>query len=94
MPIEPVVVVTPPTPFSCAWAQLGLAKAMDGMVAIGSAAEGYGIGTRWVRYRSPSEQQMSIDYWQRMVEQYCGYPAVPSVVTGRATARRVILRDV
>lgn len=88
------VIDTPPTPYTCAWAQWGLAKAMDGMVAVSSGSSGYGIGTRWNRYRTPAEQQMSIDYWQRMVEQYCGTPPVPSVVTGRATARRVIMRDV
>jgi hypothetical protein len=83
-----------PSPYTCAWAQLGLSKAMDGMMAAGSGASGYGIGTRWVRYKSAAEQQVAVDYWQRMVEQYCGCPPVPSVVTGRATARRVIMRDV
>jgi hypothetical protein len=81
-------------PFTCPWAQNGLAKAMDGMVAVGSGTEGYGIGTRWVRYRTAAEHLATVDYWQKMVELYCGTPPLPTSVTGRDTASRVILRDV
>jgi hypothetical protein len=84
----------PLVPFTCPWAQNGLAKAMDGMVAVGDGAHGYGIGTRWVRRRTAAEQLASVDYWQKMVELYCGTAPLPTSVTGRDTAKRVILRDV
>ena len=91
---DEVVAVIVLEPFTCEWAQDGLKKALDGLVAIGSGVEGYGIGTRWVRYRTAAEQMNSIDYWTKMVELYCGIPAPPSSVTGRDTAFRVVLRDV
>jgi hypothetical protein len=84
----------PIVPFTCPWAQDGLKKALDGLVALASGVEGYGIGTRWVRYRTSAEHLASVDYWTKMVELYCDLPAPPTSVTGRDTARRVILRDV
>jgi hypothetical protein len=71
-----------------------LAKALDGFVAASSGVSGYGIGTRWVRYKSAAEQAQGVDYWNKMVELFCGAAPLPTSVTGRDTASRVILRDV
>lgn len=84
----------PIVPFTCPWAQDGLRRAMEGMVGTGSGVEGYGIGSRWVRFRTAAEQAATVDYWQKMVEYYCGAAALPPWMTGRDTACRIVPRDV
>ena len=81
-------------PFTCPWAQDGLRRALDGMNAASSGVEGYGVGSRHVRYKSAAEQATAVDYWMQLVEYYCGVDALPTSLTGRDTARRVIPRDV
>jgi hypothetical protein len=85
---------TPLLPFTCPWAQDGLRKAMDGMNAASSGVEGYGVGSRHLRYRTVAEHGVVVDYWMKMVEYYCGIEALPTALTGRDTAFRVIPRDV
>jgi hypothetical protein len=86
---------TPLVPFTCPWAQDGLRKAMEGMQSItAGGVEGYGVGSRNVRFRTAAEQGKSVDYWMKMVEFYCGTDALPSALTGRDTACRIIPRDV
>jgi hypothetical protein len=67
---------------------------MDGMNAASSGVEGYGVGSRHVRYKSIADQGKVVDYWMKMVEYYCGIDALPTALTGRDTAFRVIPRDV
>lgn len=67
---------------------------MEGMIGVATGTKGYGIGSRWVRYRDAAEQASVVDYWQKMVEYYCGADALPSSITGRDTACRIIPRDV
>jgi hypothetical protein len=82
------------TPMTCPWAQDGLKKAMDGMVGSSTGVIGYTIGSRKVQYRSIAEQGAVVSWWQKMVELLCGGPALPSSITGRDTAFRVVPRDV
>lgn len=91
---EPVPADEPLQPFTCPWAQDGLRKAMDGMAGASSGVEGYGVGSRHLRYKSLAEQNVAVDYWMKMVEYYCGIDALPPALTGRDTAFRVIPRDV
>jgi len=83
------------TPFTCEWAKQGLNNALDGLRAATSGVKSYKIGTRQTEYTTPSNAQASVDYWQKMVELLCpNMAALPGVITGRDSARRVILRDV
>ncbi len=84
----------PLVPFTCPWAQDGLRRAMDGLTAASSGVEGYGVGSRHLRYKSVGDQSVAVDYWMKMVEYYCGIDALPTALTGRDTAFRVIPRDV
>lgn len=93
MPCEPVIPATELKPFTCPWAQDGLAKALAGLQANSGGVEGYGIGSRWVRYGNAGSQLKTVDYWMKMVEFYCGADALPSAITGRETACRIIPRD-
>jgi hypothetical protein len=80
------------TPFTCPWAQDGLQKALDGLKAAGSGVSGYKIGTRATQYHKTSDQAKVVEYWQRMVDTYCGGEQAP--LPGQDTAFRVIPRDV
>lgn len=84
----------PLVPFTCPWAQDGLRKALDGLNAVSGGVSGYKIGTRAVTYHGAGEQTKVVDYWQKMVEYYCGVDALPPAITGRDSAFRVISRDV
>lgn len=88
--------VTPPPPFTswCDWARAGLANALDGMRKAGDGVTEYHIGSRGLHRSGPSDQIKNIDYWNEMVAFYCGEPALPTSLTGRNTACRIILRDV
>jgi hypothetical protein len=81
-------------PFTCPWAQDGLRKAMEGLQAASGGVKSYKIGTRNLEYQSVAEAQKSVDYWNEMVKLYCGVAGLPTQVTGRDTAFRVIPRDV
>lgn len=98
MPTPQATEEAPPTeelvPFTCPWAQDGLRRAMEGLQAASGGVKGYKIGTRAVDYQTIAEAQKSVDYWNQMVELYCGIAGLPTQVTGRDTAFRVILRDV
>jgi hypothetical protein len=98
-----VVVVETPTqppatgeliPFTCPWAQDGLRKAMEGLQATSAGVKAYKIGTRNVEYNTIAEAQKAVDYWNEMVKLYCGVEMLPTALTGRDTAFRVVLRDV
>lgn len=101
-PVPAVVVVAvepvPPggalIPFTCPWAQDGLRRAMEGLQAASGGVRGYKIGTRSVDYQTIGDAQKSVDYWNEMVKLYCGVDGLPTSVTGRDTAFRVIPRDV
>jgi hypothetical protein len=82
------------TPLTCDWAKDGLAKALDGMVGTTSGVRGYGIGSRHVQFRDAAQQAMVIDYWNQLVKLFCGVDGLPTSVTGRDTACRIIMRDV
>src|SRR5215468_8531181 len=79
-------------PFTCPWAKDGLLKALNGFIGSSTGVQGYGIGTRWVRYANASQQKDVVDYWNRLVEYYCGASPFPAI--GQDTACRIILRDV
>lgn len=102
-PPQPEVLVVaavpvPPTgelvPFTCPWAQDGLRRAMEGLQSASGGVKGYKIGSRAVEYQTIADAQKSVDYWNEMVKLYCGVDGLPSSVTGRDTAFRVIPRDV
>jgi hypothetical protein len=80
-------------PFTCPWAQAGLLNALEGMNATSSGVKGYRIGSRSVDYMTPGDQVGSVAYWNEMVKLYCGTDGLPSSVTGRDTAMRVVPRD-
>jgi len=86
--------VPPPFETMCDWAQDGLMKALDGMKAVSGGVVGYGVGSRHVRFRDAADAQKGVDYWAKLVEFYCGVDALPTAITGRDTAFRVIERDV
>jgi hypothetical protein len=102
IPPTPAVVVVaaevpadgPLVPFTCPWAQDGLRKAMEGLQGASSGVKGYKIGTRNVEYQTIADAQKAVDYWNEMVKLYCGVDGLPTSVTGRDTAFRVIPRDV
>jgi hypothetical protein len=91
---EPVV--TPPVfqPFTCPWAKDGLNKAMKGMQDASGGVTEYHIGSRGLRREGSKSQIDNVAYWNEMVKLYCGEDMLPSSVTGRDTARRIIPRDV
>ena len=60
----------------------------------GTGVSEYHIGTRGLRYLAPDKQIGSVGWWAKLVEYYCGTPALPSAITGQDTAFRVVLRDV
>jgi hypothetical protein len=101
MPASPIVTprMTDPVtgvelvPFTCPWAQAGLANALEGMNANSAGVKKYHIGSRGVEYITPSAQVEAVAYWDAMVTLYCGTPGLPTSVTGRDTATRVIPRD-
>lgn len=92
----PVVVVTPPEGFAswCDWARKGLADALEGMRKAGGGVTEYHIGTRGLHRSGPADQIKNVDYWNEMVKLYCGVEGLPTSLTGRDTACRIIPRDV
>lgn len=54
----------------------------------------YHIGSRGLHRGGPTDQLKSVDYWNQMVIFYCGDTGLPSSLTGRDTATRIIPRDV
>jgi len=84
----------PLVPFTCPWAQNGLANAMEGLGDASAGVAAYGVGSRHVKFKTTGEQAAAVDYWMKMVEFYCGVEALPPALTGRNTAARVIPRDV
>jgi hypothetical protein len=81
-------------PFTCEWAKDGLRKALEALGPSSTGVDSYTIGSRSLTYTSASEQTKVIDYWMRMVEYWCGAEPLPSSITGRDTACRIIPRDV
>jgi hypothetical protein len=67
---------------------------MEGLQAASSGVKSYKVGTRQLEYHSIAEAQKAVDYWNEMVKLYCGMEMLPSALTGRDTAFRVIPRDV
>jgi len=86
----------PPAPFAtwCAWAQDGLRKALDGMKNAGGGVTEYHVGSRGLRREGSKSQIDNVGYWNEMVKQFCGVEMLPSSLTGRDTACRIIPRDV
>lgn len=86
----------PPPPFAtwCDWARDGLAKALEGQKQAGGGVLEYHIGSRGLKRESSAAQLNTIAYWNELVQLYCGTAGLPTSVTGRDTAMRVILRDV
>lgn len=93
-PPQPTNPEAPLVMFTCPWAQDGLRKALEGLQAASGGVKGYKIGTRNVEYATVAEAQKAVDYWNEMVKLYCGVDGLPTAVTGRDTAFRVIPRDV
>jgi hypothetical protein len=87
---------TPPPPFAtwCDWARAGLANALDGMNKAGGGVTEYHIGSRGLHRSGPADQIKNVDYWNEMVKLCCGYSVLPSSLTGRDTACRIVPRDV
>jgi hypothetical protein len=87
----------PPAPFAtwCDWARDGLAKALEGMKQAGGGVLKYNVGSRGLEREGSKSQVENIGYWNEMVKFYCGDAgALPSSLTGRDTACRIIPRDV
>jgi hypothetical protein len=96
---ESVIVTTlpagaPPAPYAtwCDWAWDQYRHALEGFGSAAGGVEGYGIGTRWVRYRSPADQAKAVDVLRRQVELYCNI-LLPAPV-GQECAIRIVPRDV
>jgi hypothetical protein len=85
---------TPPIPFTCAWAQAGLANALNGLGVASAGVSEYHIGTRGLHYHEAGNQLKTVDWWSKMVELFCGTTPLPGAVTGRESACRIIPRDV
>jgi hypothetical protein len=86
----------PPPPFAswCDWARDGLAKALQGMKDMGGGVTEYHVGSRGLRREGSKSQIDNVAYWNEMVIFYCGDAGLPSQLTGRDTACRIIPRDV
>lgn len=86
----------PPAPFAtpCDWAQDGLRRALEGMGTATTGVSEYHIGSRGLKYVSAAQQIGSVGWWAELVKYYCGVDALPTSLTGRDTAFRVIPRDV
>ena len=85
----------PPAPFAswCDWARDGLAKALEGMKAAGGGVTEYHIGSRGLRREGSKSQVDNVAYWNDMVVFYCGDTGLPTTITGRDTACRIVPRD-
>jgi hypothetical protein len=94
MPDEPVVSAPVLQPFTCPWAKAGLEKALEGMQKAGGGVLEYHIGSRGLKREGSKSQIDNIAYWNEMVRTYCGEELLPSSLTGRDTAVRIIPRDV
>lgn len=94
MPDEPVVPAPVLQEFTCAWARKGLADALAGMQRAGGGVTKYNIGSRGLEREGSKSQIDNVGYWNEMVKVYCGEDMLPSSLTGRDTARRIIPRDV
>jgi hypothetical protein len=81
-------------PETCEWARWNWQNALDGLRAVSAGVKSYKIGTRFTEYHTVAEQSAIVDYWRKMVELYCGIAPLPSAITGRDTACRIIPRDV
>jgi hypothetical protein len=86
----------PPPPFVtwCDWAKAGLADALEGMRKSGGGVTEYHIGSRGLHRSGPADQIKNIDYWNEMVRFFCGVDGLPTSITGRDAACRIIPRDV
>jgi hypothetical protein len=100
-PVPPTVVgldwsLPPPDPFTswCEWATDGWRRAMDGLKAASSGVTEYHVGSRGLHRVSVADQQAIVDQWAKQMEYWCGYAPLPTAMTGRDTACRVIPRDV
>ncbi len=100
----PVVIATeqpPPTPVdpatlvpeTCEWALWNYRNALDGLRAVSSGVRKYKIGTRETEYYTVAEQGKVVDYWRKQVELWCGVDAIPSAISGRDSACRIVPRD-
>jgi hypothetical protein len=87
---------TPPAPFVswCEWAKSGLADALEGMKKASGGVNEYHIGSRGLHRSGPADQIKNVDYWNEMVLLCCGESVLPTSLTGRDAACRVIPRDV
>jgi hypothetical protein len=94
--IVPHDVGDPPSPFAtwCDWAKDGLRKALEAMKQATGGVTEYHIGSRGLHRSGPADQIKNIDYWNEMVRLYCGVEGLPSSLTGRDSAVRIIPRDV
>lgn len=79
----------------CDWAWDGYRRALEGMIGSSTGVSGYGIGTRWVRYKDAAEQVSVIGWWNKAIAEFCGIaPPLPPWMTGQDTAFRGVPRDV
>jgi hypothetical protein len=85
----------PPAPFAtwCDWARDGLAKALEGMKQSSGGVTKYNIGSRGLEREGSKSQIDNVGYWNEMVKFYCGDSTLPTSLTGRDTACRIIPRD-
>jgi hypothetical protein len=93
MPDEPVVLAPVLVPFTCEWAKAGLASALKGMSQSGGGVLEYHIGSRGLKREGSKSQIDNVGYWNEMVRLYCGEDVLPSSLTGRDAACRIIPRD-
>jgi hypothetical protein len=84
-----------PEPFAtwCDWAKDGLLNALNAMKQAGSGVTEYHVGSRGLHRSGPADQIKNIDYWNQMCLLCCGEAILPSSLTGRDTACRIIERD-
>jgi hypothetical protein len=64
------------------------------MKSAGSGVIEYHIGSRGLRREGSKSQIDNVAYWDSMVKFYCNVDGLPTSITGRDTACRIIPRDV
>jgi hypothetical protein len=79
----------------CAYWRDRLCRAEQALAKItSSAVESYTVGSRSLKRLSLTDAAAAVDYCRKRVELYCGEAPLPSSLTGRDSACRIISRDV
>jgi hypothetical protein len=67
---------------------------MEGMKQAGGGVLEYHVGSRGLKREGSKSQLENVAYWDSLVKYYCGEGGLPTSLTGRDTACRIINRDI